>query len=209
MLDPAFDAWATVETFDSPGREAVLAMTDTFYIGATIRRLGAPTRMFIWDTVSTLSRPNWARQQSRLCLWYGRAGAYRSARYLMSRPAPGEFRVREGGDRGAEYWRDRRAGTAHTADADWLTLADVYRERLTGLYPAAAGPAKPVAWLAAMIANCTRGARVFDPYAGSGATMEACERVGRTALLVDRDPIMVACTLDRAERIGLDITEVS
>jgi DNA modification methylase len=48
---------------------------------------------------------------------------------------------------------------------------------------------KPVALVAAMLANSTRpGEVVLDPFGGSGSTLVACEQLGRAARLLELDP---------------------
>lgn len=48
---------------------------------------------------------------------------------------------------------------------------------------------KPVALIERMLINsCRRGAVVLDPFAGSGSTAIACQRLGRRARLVEIDP---------------------
>jgi DNA modification methylase len=48
---------------------------------------------------------------------------------------------------------------------------------------------KPVALLEAMLRNSSRrGDLVLDPFAGSGSTMIACERLGRRCVAVEIDP---------------------
>lgn len=49
---------------------------------------------------------------------------------------------------------------------------------------------KPVALIEAMLRNSSRrGEIVTDPFAGSGSTMIACERLGRRCLAVELDPV--------------------
>ena len=48
---------------------------------------------------------------------------------------------------------------------------------------------KPVALLEAMLRNSSRrGDIVFDPFAGSGSTLIACERLGRRCFAIEIDP---------------------
>ena len=48
---------------------------------------------------------------------------------------------------------------------------------------------KPVALFQYLIANSTKpGDIVLDPFAGSGTTLLACERLGRTAICIELDP---------------------
>ena len=47
-----------------------------------------------------------------------------------------------------------------------------------------------------MIANCTEG-DVYDPYAGSGTVLIACETLGRRARMVEIDAAFCAVILQR------------
>lgn len=48
---------------------------------------------------------------------------------------------------------------------------------------------KPVALIERALRNHTApGDLVLDPFAGSGSTLVACHRAGRTAALVEKDP---------------------
>ena len=46
-----------------------------------------------------------------------------------------------------------------------------------------------------------RGAVVLDPFAGSGSTMVASERLGRSARLIELDPRYCDVTIERFERL--------
>lgn len=59
---------------------------------------------------------------------------------------------------------------------------------------------KPVRLFAYQIANSTlQDANVFDPFAGSGTTLIACEQLGRTAFLMESDPRYVDVIVQRWE----------
>ena len=48
---------------------------------------------------------------------------------------------------------------------------------------------KPVALIERMVCNSTKkGAIVLDPFGGSGSTLIACEKTGRSARLLELDP---------------------
>lgn len=48
---------------------------------------------------------------------------------------------------------------------------------------------KPVVLIEAMLRNSSRpGEIVIDPFAGSGSTLIACERLGRRCIAVELDP---------------------
>jgi DNA modification methylase len=61
---------------------------------------------------------------------------------------------------------------------------------------------KPVAMIADAILDVTaRGELVLDPFLGSGSTMIAAERVGRTCGGIEVDPLYVDLTIRRWQRL--------
>ncbi len=48
------------------------------------------------------------------------------------------------------------------------------------------------------------GAVIIDPYLGSGTTLIACERTGRTCHAMEIDPAYVAVALERMADMGLE-----
>jgi DNA modification methylase len=81
-------------------------------------------------------------------------------------------------------WRE---GAAHTWNGGrkQTTVWDIPRPARSGEHPTM----KPVALVSRAIENSTaRGALVLDSCAGSGSTLIACHRTGRTAALVELDP---------------------
>jgi hypothetical protein len=80
--------------------------------------------------------------------------------------------------------------TGATDPRDGTRLASVYRESITET--AAGTPhAKPIGWLAMLIANCTHGP-VLDPFAGWGSSLAACLRLGRPWRGIEQDPARCA-----------------
>ncbi len=72
----------------------------------------------------------------------------------------------------------------------------VPRPRTSDLHPTM----KPVALLERAIQNSTKlGARVLDPFAGSGSTIIACERLGRRAFALEIEPRWVQASIMRWE----------
>ena len=60
---------------------------------------------------------------------------------------------------------------------------------------------KPVALVADAIKDCSRrGSIVLDPFAGSGSTIIACEKVGRAARALEIDPHYVDVSVSRWQR---------
>lgn len=61
---------------------------------------------------------------------------------------------------------------------------------------------KPVALVAdALLDASARGDLVLDPFAGSGSTLIACQRVGRAARAMELDPLYVDLTIRRWKRL--------
>jgi DNA modification methylase len=78
-----------------------------------------------------------------------------------------------------------RGGTGWYGDNRQVSLLEVPRRRAAREHPTM----KPPELLARMLRNSTpRGAVVLDPFAGSGSTLVACQRLGRQARLVELDP---------------------
>ena len=61
---------------------------------------------------------------------------------------------------------------------------------------------KPVALVADAIKDCSkRGDRVLDPFGGSGTTLIAAHKTGRSARLIEFDPAYCDTILKRFERL--------
>jgi DNA modification methylase len=61
---------------------------------------------------------------------------------------------------------------------------------------------KPIALIADLIRDCSkRNGLILDPFGGSGTTILAAERTGRTARLIELDPLYVDVTIRRWEKI--------
>lgn len=61
---------------------------------------------------------------------------------------------------------------------------------------------KPVALIADALRDCSRrGDLVFDGFGGSGSTLIAAEKTGRTARLIEYDPLYCDTIVRRWERI--------
>ena len=76
--------------------------------------------------------------------------------------------------------------------------------RTTGKNPRAAPavPSKPIALVADALLDCTaKGEIVLDPFAGSGATILAAEKVGAVARGLEREPGLVDVAIKRWQRM--------
>jgi DNA modification methylase len=101
------------------------------------------------------------------------------------KPNPGAGRLGRGG---AGWYGDNRQDS----------VFEVPRPRAAREHPTT----KPPELLGGLLRNSTsRGARVLDPFAGSGSTLAACEQLGRTALLVELDPAYCDVIIARYQRL--------
>lgn len=81
--------------------------------------------------------------------------------------------------------RGRHAGSRWYGDNAQSTVFHVPRPTRSTDHPTT----KPVALVEAMLRNSSRrGELVLDPFAGSGTTLIACERLGRRCVAVELDP---------------------
>lgn len=81
--------------------------------------------------------------------------------------------------------RGRHAGTRWYGGNNQTSAFHIDRPSRSETHPTM----KPVALIEPMLANSSRrGDTVFDPFAGSGSTLIACERTGRRCLAVELDP---------------------
>ena len=61
---------------------------------------------------------------------------------------------------------------------------------------------KPVALIADLIRDCSRrNGVILDPFGGSGTTILAAERTGKTARVIELDPLYVDVAIRRWQKI--------
>jgi DNA modification methylase len=91
-------------------------------------------------------------------------------------------------------------GTRWFAPRDSDHADDIWRIAVEDDFGRVHPTQKPAALAARAIGNSSpEGARVFEPFAGSGSTLIACEQLGRACFAIDLDPQWVQVTLDRWE----------
>jgi DNA modification methylase len=82
--------------------------------------------------------------------------------------------------------RGRHRGSKWYGDNSQTTVFHIDRPSRNADHPTM----KPVALIEAMLRNSSRrGDIVLDPFAGSGSTLIACERLGRRCFAVELDPV--------------------
>ena len=185
VLDPPWDDWGLVDELDlGPILPSIFAFCDSRRNGEVISRLGAPSWIFVWDTMSPWttgdSRP---LTQTKFCFWYGQ-----------------EY------DRDAELWGEAPPAKDHPSTQSvplkGRRLTDIWRESLRWLHNPAAGVgsngkdrfwkdrktnhAKPVGWIQCLLGNGSTGP-VFDPFMGSGTTLRAAKNLNRKAVGIELD----------------------
>lgn len=187
VFDPEWDAdVSTPRPF-----AATLAFGDGSMVGDITHRLGDPTWVFAWDCVTSWYVPNRPLRRMKLCCWYGDVATY-------------DFDGYHYGDAGTAHTvANTRGSYAFVPDPRGKHLSDVFQSPITeehadGLH----AHSKPLDWIALLIGNCTTG-DVYDPYAGSGTTLAACERLGRTCRAVEIEPRYVAVILERMAGMGI------
>jgi DNA modification methylase len=91
-----------------------------------------------------------------------------------------------------------RGGVGWYGDNRQVSVFEVPRPRSAREHPTM----KPPELLARLVRNSTRrGDVVVDPFAGSGSTLVACERLGRRARLVELDPRYCDVIIARYQRL--------
>ena len=181
FFDPPWDAGAIAPT----GFDSVLAFGDGSTMGDIVRQFGAPAWVFAWDCVSCWYTPNRPLRRMKLCAWYGDLTHYKFDGWHYG--DAGEART---------VWNTRGEYT-FKPDPRGKHLADVYSEPITKLHAESEhSHSKPLDWVSLLIANCTDG-DVYDPYAGSGTTLIACENLGRRCRAAEISPAYVAVALQR------------
>jgi DNA modification methylase len=91
-----------------------------------------------------------------------------------------------------------RGGHGWFGDNRQATVLEVERPRSAREHPTM----KPPELVAIALRNSSgRGARVLDPFARSGSTLVACERLGRAARLIEPDPGYCDVIVARYERL--------
>lgn len=180
FFDPPWDAMQPTS-----GRESVLAFADGQRLYDVVNIFGAPNWLFVWDCVSSWYTPNRPLRRMKLCAFYGQIEKYNS---------DGSHYGDAGEQR--EVFNSRGSYT-FKPDPRGKHLSDVFPAPITKLHAESEhSHSKPMDWIRMLIANCTTG-DVYDPYAGSGTCMMACEQLKRKCRAVEIDPAFCAVIIDR------------
>lgn len=180
FFDPEWDAMPVM-----PARVSTLAFCDGQRAADIVRMFGEPTWVFAWDCVSSWYTPNRPLRRMKLCLWYGDIGQYN--------PDGAHY-----GDAGEEREVfNSRGSYTFKPDPRGKHLSDVFSQPITKLHAESEhSHSKPIDWVRMLIGNCTSG-DVFDPFLGSGASLIACEQLGRRCRAIEINPAYVAVAIQR------------
>jgi len=180
FFDPEWDAIPEI-----PKYENTLAFTDGQHFSEINRQFGAPTWCFTWDCGACWYVPNQPLRRAKYCMWFGNLADY-------------EYNGSHYGEPDAPHVVSNSRGKyMYEPDPRGKHLADVYSESLVALHKDGLhSHEKPVDWVRMLIANCTTG-DVFDPFAGAGTCLIACQQLGRKCVSVEIDRENVAVILER------------
>ncbi len=175
LFDPPWDIPVEATPGDWLDR---LVFTNGRHLTDALRLFGVSvTWQFVWNCQSVHALQRRPKLAHKSCLWYGSLD-----RFVAS-----------------------HATRARYGDTVPAHLIDVFSAPLTSLLSAGMHPhEKPLPWVTNLLAHCTHGG-VFDPYAGSGTTLLACEHLGRPSMSVEIKPGHVALILWRAMAAGCNI----
>jgi hypothetical protein len=174
LFDPPWDADVAQQPPPWSG-DATLAFSDGGRIGDVVNLFGAPTWLFAWDCVSSWYTPGRPLKRMKLCAWYGDLAAYDPEGAHYGEPGA------------ARTVTNTRGSYDYEPNPNGKHLSDVFAAPITREHSEGHQHGKPVAWLRMLIANCARG-DVFDPFAGGGSALMACEQLRRDWRGVEIDP---------------------
>jgi hypothetical protein len=181
FYDPPYDADAKILATRWPAAD-VLVFSDHRHLLDCITGWGDFRCAFVWDGVTSWFTPGWPLARGKFCLWFG-SGKYNPEGAFYG--TPGE----------AHEVTNTRGTYTYKPDPRGKHLSTVFQFQNTQVEGAHAH-AKPMAWVKMLIANCTNG-HIFDPFAGSGTALIACEELGRRCLACEVEPINAAVIIDR------------
>lgn len=175
--------WNSAPKMDLP--DCCIAFTDGQRAADVINYFGAPAWIFVWDCVSSWYTPNRPLKRGKLAFFYGDISKY-------------NFDGAHYGDAGdARTVFNTRGSYEFVPDARGKHLSDVFSQPITKLHAESEhSHSKPLDWVKMLIANCTTGI-VYEPFAGSGTTLVACQNLNRKCRAIELSPDYCAVILQR------------
>jgi len=180
IVDPEWDTgYPTIEGFDD-----AIVFFDGNHWGDVIGEYGPPRWVFAWNCVTTWYVTGKPLLRAKYAAWYG------NSEYIQD-----GYRF---GDTPKSGLRTNTKGTYfYHAHPDGVMLSDIYDNPITQEHKDSHhNHSKPLDWITALIANCTRGV-VSDRYCGAGTSIIACEKLSRESVCYEISPGYVAVTLQR------------
>jgi DNA modification methylase len=170
-------------------RDAFTATDSALRAGAPLY-IAAPGGVLLLDFAAAFHDAGWQLRQTLVwvkdSMVLGRSDYHYRHEQLLYGYRPGEGRLGRGGD----GWH---------GDDSQTTVFEFDRPRASREHPTM----KPPELVEACLRNSSRRREiVLDPFAGSGSTLVACERLGRRARLVELDPGYCDVIVSRYERLS-------
>lgn len=194
IVDPEWQSgnWIDISQFDS-----ALVFFDNNHIGDVFARYGPPRWLFTWDCCTTWYVQNKPLLQAKFCAWYG------SGKYIQDGWRYGESSFVSG-----KHTNGRGAAFDYVPHEDGRMLSDIFKMPIVQAHSDGLNShSKPLDWMTALIANCTSG-DISDPFAGSGTSIVASEKIGRHCDACEVDPAMAAVIIQRCEDFGLRVRRI-
>ena len=167
IFDPPWDA-----EHEPPAWGEALVFTDSRRAGESLKKFGFPSWIFTWDCMNThYTNDNRPLQRAKHCFFFGHLGKY-SQNALIPSQAKQKTKSR--------ITKNKRGSYRYKQKSEGVMLSDIYQQSISELHKNGHPHEKPQDWLYAMIANAICSKEIHDPFAGSGASLFAADRAGKT-----------------------------
>lgn len=189
IYDPDWDVGLVIPEYKWTG---VIAYCDGYRARDVIEKFGLPTWIFAWDGFTSWYTPNRPLRRAKLAVWFGNIEEF-------------DFNGAHYGDAGDEREvKNSRGAYTFKPDPRGKHLSDVFSLSLPQLHSDGFHPyEKPLDWVRLLVGDCFPGKSVFDPFLGCGNTAIACQRLGKTCVGIDIEPMYIAYLLEQFDQMGL------
>ena len=188
FFDPPFDADTAVLKNRWICRDLLL-FSDSRHLLDCVENWNLPFRnIFTWDGVTSWYVKGQPLARAKYCMWFGESDYNENGAHY--------------GEPDKEKTVSNSRGTyQYKPDPRGKHLSTVYQSPNTRQFDGHAHT-KPVEWVKMLIANCSNG-NVFDPFAGAGSSIVACESLKRVCFGVELEANNVAVILERLQNLGV------
>lgn len=138
--------------------------------------------LFTWDCSACWYTPGWPLARAKHCLWFGNGKYNQDGAFYGTPDKP-------------HIVSNPRGEYLYNPDPRGKHLSTIYQSQITKEFDGHSH-AKPVEWLMMLIGNCTSGI-LFDPFAGGGSALIACQNLNREYHGVEISPQFCAVILER------------